>query len=102
MKIIVPDKVLTIVNNLRNKTKKQSMLKIYTALYLRNNRTNKHGYFTCPSTYLKKINSRYETIMAVFLKEGIIKYLEKLEQDPADIFNTIRKKNPRNVTISSK
>lgn len=92
MKIIVPQKVLTVINNLGNKTKKQSGLRIYTALYSKRNRTNKHGYFTCPANFLKKINSRYETIIAVFLKEGIIKPLEKLEQDPTDIFNTIRKK----------
>jgi hypothetical protein len=93
MKIIVPDKVLTVINNLGNKTKRKSGLKIYTALYLRNNRKNKHGYFSCPANYLKKINSRYETIMAVFLKGGIIKYLENLKQDPTDIFNTIRTKD---------
>lgn len=92
MKIIVPIKVCTVIKSLGNATRQKNALKIYTALYLRMNRANNNGYFSCPSTYLKKINSRYSEIVDAFIKAGIMKPFEKLKEDPNDIFNTIKKK----------
>ena len=90
MKIIIPKEVKAVIETLGNKTKQTSGIKIYTALLLRTNRTDKFGFFDCPSTYLQAVNSRYATIIGAFIEAGIIKRKETLKIDPNDIFNTIK------------
>lgn len=89
MKIIMPKEVHDLIKGLGNKTIQNSGLKIYTALYLRTNRADKHGYFDCPASYLKTINSRYEKIMDRFIEARIIKYKENIKPNPNDIFSSI-------------
>lgn len=93
MKIIMPNEVLDLIKGLGNKTKQNSGMKIYTALYLRTNRANKHGYFDCPSDYLKSINSRYEGIIDRFIEARILKYKENVKSNPNDLFCPIRTKD---------
>ncbi|OSZ82909.1 hypothetical protein CAP35_06510 [Chitinophagaceae bacterium IBVUCB1] len=92
MKIKITQKIKDIIDSLGNKTVQTSGLKIYAALYLRNKRKNTSGYFDCPSTYLRSINSRYSKIINRFIEEGIIDYLKTLKIDPNDIFQTIASK----------
>lgn len=93
MKIIVPHEVRTVINSLGNRTIQNSGLRIYTALHFLNERANKHGYFQCPSRYLKKVNSRYQNIIKKFLEADIIRYRKNIKPDPQDIFNTITTKS---------
>ncbi len=92
MKIKITQQIKNIINSLGNKTAVNSGLKIYAALYLRNNRKNEKGYFDCPSTYLRSINARYFKIINRFIDEGIIDYMKNLKIDPNDIFRTITTK----------
>ena len=89
MKIILHPNVKAVIENLGNKTIQNSGLKIYTAIYLRNKRSNKHGYFDCPSTFLKTINDRYAKIIDKFEANNIIRCLKNVKPDPNDIFNRI-------------
>lgn len=90
MKIVLPERIAAVIETLGNKTKRQSAMKVYAAMYMRSNRTDKHGYFDCPSTYLQAINSRYATIVEEFIRSGVLKRKEKLTIDPNDIFKTIK------------
>lgn len=86
MKIKITQPIKDSINKLGNKTAKKSGLKIYTALYLRNRRKNRHGYFDCPSDYLIKINNRYSKIIKRFIEDGIIDYHKNLHPDKEDLF----------------
>jgi hypothetical protein len=55
-----------------NKTAQKSYLKVYAALYLLSQYKNKQGYFTAPSSYLKKINSRYLKVVKHLINEGLL------------------------------
>ena len=89
MKIILPEKIKNSINSLGNKTRKKNALKIYAALYGSNKRKNEKGYFSCPSTYLRKINARYHDIMERFIADGIIDFKKTMKIDPKDIFQSI-------------
>ena len=86
MRIRITQQIKNSINRLGNKTARKSGLKVYTALYLRNERKNEHGYFDCPSTYLIRINSRYYKIIDQFIKDGIIKYQTNLNENTEDLF----------------
>jgi hypothetical protein len=90
IRITLSERVKAVIESLGNTTRRDSGLKIYAALYERTNRADKHGYFDCPSTYLKSVNDKYAGIIKRFIKDGLIKRKERLKQDPNDIFNTIR------------
>lgn len=92
MKIKITPEINNVINSLGNKTARQSGLKIYTALYICHNRKNHNGYFDCPSTYLRSINSRYSNIIRALLDAKIIDYLKTLKIDPSDVFNSISSK----------
>ncbi len=92
MKIKITTATQSTLNSLGNKTKIKSGYKIYAALYVRNSRKNKDGYFDCPSTYLRAINSRYSTIIRALIEAGIIEFLQTKKIDPNDIFKTIPSK----------
>lgn len=92
MKIKVPKQVQLAINDCGNKTAKANALKIYAALYKRNERKNKHGYFQCPSTYLKSINLRYYKVIDQLIECGIIDYYKRPIQDPNNLFETKEKK----------
>lgn len=86
LKIRITQQIKNSINNLGNRTARKSGLKVYTALYLRNERKNKHGYFDCPSAYLISINGRYYKVIDQFIKDGIIKYQTNLKADTEDLF----------------
>lgn len=92
MKIRLPKLVEYSIMNVGNKTKQASALRIYAALYNREKRKNKDGYFDMPSEYLKNINLRYYSIIDKFIEDGIIDYYKRPVQDPNDIFGTKIKK----------
>lgn len=91
MRITIPKEVITVIEGLGNKTKQKSGMKVYTALYQRSHRADKHGYFYVPSTYLEKVNYRYYTVIEKFIEGGIIKPKETIKPDPTDIFKSIKK-----------
>ncbi len=93
MKIKITTEIKDVINSLGNKTARTNGLKIYAALYQRNYRQNLHGYFDCPSTYLRSINARYSRIIKRFIEAGILTYHKKRKPDPNDIFNTIETKS---------
>lgn len=93
MEIIVPEQFVEAINEMPyNKTVKKNSLKIYAALYSKNYLSNKYGYFPVPSSYLQKVNNRYNKIIKYFIDKGLIKYYERPVEDPNDIFNTKMKK----------
>jgi hypothetical protein len=57
MNIILPERIKKIIETIGNKTRKNSAMKIYAGRYLRSCRSDKYGYFECPSTV--KQNIRY-------------------------------------------
>ena len=92
MKIKITPEIKKIINSLGNKTIINSGYKIYAILYSRSYRKNTEGYFDCPSTLLRSINSRYAKIRDRFLAEGILTYKQTSKIDPKDIFNSIPSK----------
>lgn len=91
MKIIIPQKVADSIKSIGNKTAQKSAYKIYAALYMRDIRKNRVGFFDVPSTYLESINKRYNRAINKFLEDGIIEYFKRPVEGP-DIFTTIYKK----------
>lgn len=91
MKITIPKEVADSIKTIGNKTARNSAYKIYAALYMREVRKNKVGYFDVPSTYLESINKRYNRTINKLLEDGIIEYFKRPVQG-ADIFTTVYKK----------
>lgn len=92
MKITISQQIKDSINKLGNKTARTSGQKLYCALYLLNKRKRSNGYFDAPSTYLKKINGRYNVIIDRFLEDGIINYQTNLHPDKEDIFAPAKEK----------
>lgn len=92
MNIKITPEIKNILYSLGNKTAVNSGLKIYATLYSRSHRKNTKGYFDCPSTLLRAVNSRYSKIIKRLLDEGIIDYLKTQKIDPNDIFHSIPSK----------
>jgi len=92
MNIKITPEIKNILYSLGNKTAVSSGLKIYATLYSRSYRKNTKGYFDCPSTLLRSVNSRYSKIIKRLLDEGIIDYLKTQKIDPNDIFHSITSK----------
>lgn len=92
MKIKITPEIKNILDSLGNKTAVNSGLKVYAILYSRNYRKNTKGYFDCPSTLLRSVNSRYSKIVKKLLDERIIDFLKTPKIDPNDIFHTIYSK----------
>lgn len=86
MKVKITPQIKNSINSLGNKTARNSGLQLYTALYLRYQRRNKHGYFDCPAEYLAKINSRYYNIIDQFIKDRLITYQTNMRAHPKDLF----------------
>lgn len=90
MKIRITQEIQNIISSISSNTIRQnSALKIYAGLYLRNNRQNDFGYFRCPTSYLKRLNSNYKPIMDYFIKSGLIKVWERAHENGPE---TIMKK----------
>jgi len=89
MIITLPNKVKELINNSGfNKTKKLNILKIYTALWKKQNLANKFFYFPISASYLQSVNKRYADILRFFIDNKILEpYLIPI-QDKNDIFNT--------------
>jgi len=93
MEINIPIEFEKAINEMPfNKTVKKNSIKVYAALYHKSYLSNKHGYFSVPSSYLQTINSRYNKIIKYFIDKNLIKYYERMVEDPNDIFNNVTKK----------
>lgn len=92
MKVKINQKVKQIISSLGNKTAQSNGLKIWASLYKMSSKSNKHGYFDCPSSYLESVNKRYKRTIDAFIKEGILTYYKRVKEDKNDIFNSIETK----------
>ncbi len=86
--IIIPKEVEYLISIQKNERLKERIRKVYDALLFKKGgtktRVNKNGvsveweinknWFDVPSNYLKKINSRYNKVIDLFLEYGIIEY----------------------------
>ncbi len=108
MKITIPELVMTSINSLSRKDVKNNAVKIYTALYNREQRKNSNGYFDVPSIYLKSIVSDYKKYIELFIRFGIIEYYSSPKsindsKESEDVFSPKPKKYyNKNLNISMK
>lgn len=74
----------------------ERILKVYNALLYK--KGNKNGYFTCPSAYLEKVNSRYYKVLTSFIESGIIEFYSTKDKEVGDLFEfTFKKKKYYNT-----
>jgi hypothetical protein len=85
----IPSEFMEAINNIPyNKSVKKSAIKIYGALKLKSKHTDSNGYFFVPSTFLHKVNIRYNRIIKYFIEKELIKPYTRVKEDPNDIFNS--------------
>lgn len=92
MKIIIPEKIISVVDEFKRKDVRVGAYKIVLALLRMNERRNEFGWFDVPSRYLSSINKRYKRTIDKLIAEGILIYYTRPQTSENDIFSTIQKK----------
>lgn len=88
MKIKITTETKELLESIGNTTRQKNAYKVYAALFALSSRKHPNGYFDVPSTYLKKINSRYKDIIDSLIKNNIIEYKQTLKIDENNIFQS--------------
>lgn len=89
LKTIIPQEFMDAINSMPyNKSVKKSAIKVYGALKLKSKHTDNNNYFYVPSTYLHKVNIRYNRIIKYFIEKELIKPYTRTKEDPNDIFSS--------------